>query len=191
MIWQTKGEFLRILACTWININHSNIIINTCSRLNSFTLSHAKWNDAKFSNLEKLSWPRRKDRMCHISKYLDFKELNRIGKLRLCKPAYIVHWKSVRAKSCDAEWELKKKKICITHMFECYFLAHLTIVACISPHCAHIFWVMQVTAGMHNIRAFKAKKTTKLQHKDEEGAGSLVPAPQTDKLLYRFFLFFS
>lgn len=49
---------------------------------------------------------------------------------------------------------------------------------------------MQVTAGMHNIRAFKAKKTTKLQHKDEEGAGSLVPAPQTDKLLYRFFLFF-
>lgn len=50
---------------------------------------------------------------------------------------------------------------------------------------------MQVTAGMHNIRAFKAKKTTKLQHKDEEGAGSLVPAPQTDKLLYRFFLFFS
>lgn len=42
-------------------------------------------------------------------------------------------------------------------MSESDFPAHLAVVACVSPHCAHIFGVMQVTTGMYSIRAFKAE----------------------------------
>lgn len=37
----------------------------------------------------------------------------------------------------------------------------LITVTCVSPHCVHMFCVMQVTAGMHIIRAFKAEKQQK------------------------------
>lgn len=46
------------------------------------------------------------------------------------------------------------------HTSTAYFPAHLTTVACVSPYCAHVFCVMQVTTGMHNIRAYKADETT-------------------------------
>lgn len=45
----------------------------------------------------------------------------------------------------------------VTHASEAYFHVRPTTVACVNPH-AHIFLVMQVTAGMHNIRALKAEK---------------------------------
>lgn len=46
----------------------------------------------------------------------------------------------------------------ITHTYVADSPAHLTTAAYVSPHCAHIFRLMQVTTGMHNIRAFPAEK---------------------------------
>lgn len=56
--------------------------------------------------------------------------------------------------------------------------------ACVSPHCAHIFWVTQVTTGMHCIRAFKAEKQQNSNIK-MRGVGSLALGARTDKLLYQ------
>lgn len=44
--------------------------------------------------------------------------------------------------------------------------------------------VMQVTAGMHNIRAFKAEKQ---QNTNIRQGGSLTALARTDKLCYQFF----
>lgn len=46
----------------------------------------------------------------------------------------------------------------VTHASEAWFHVRPTTVACVSPHGAHVSLVMQVTAGMHNIRALKAEK---------------------------------
>lgn len=61
---------------------------------------------------------------------------------------------------CAQTWK-KENPMCIiniTHTYVADSPAHLTTAAYVSPHCAHIFRLMQVTTGMHNIRAFTAEK---------------------------------
>lgn len=58
--------------------------------------------------------------------------------------------------------------------------AHLTTAAYVSPHCAHIFRLMQVTTGMHNIRAFTAEKqqTVNVRREGLAGGGGWVVSLQ-------------
>lgn len=51
----------------------------------------------------------------------------------------------------------------ITDTSESYFPVHLSVVVCVIPHCANVFRAMQVTTGMHSIRAFKADNKTPTQ----------------------------
>lgn len=67
---------------------------------------------------------------------------------------------------------------------ESYF--PLTVAACVNPHCVHIFRAMQVTTGMHSIRAFKAEKHPNSNIKmgggssEEVGSAAQADAHYTD-----------
>lgn len=63
--------------------------------------------------------------------------------------------KGLRFVKSSPRWEKSSRNLS--------FFPHspLIVAADVSPHCAHIFWEMQVSAGMHNIRVFKAGKQQK------------------------------
>ena len=92
-----KGKFLHILPCTWINIDHSNIIINTHARLNSFAGSRVKiMSDSLCLNT---SWPQRNDMICFkIFRLQGVEQNHKIKSHSNCLA------KSLLAKFCYAQW---------------------------------------------------------------------------------------